>query len=91
MSQLTPIELLFQLKSFTSNPPHSISENPELRNQLYHAAQEATVSFEDNPDPISRVAVAQVYCLRSLTPIDGNPRLKDASKQNGWRCAHVVS
>ena len=60
MSQLTPTELLFQLKSFTSHPPPSISEDPELRNQLYNAAQAAMVSFEDNPEPISRVAVAQV-------------------------------
>ena len=63
MSQLTPTELLFQLKSFASDPPPSISEDPELRNQLYYAAQEAMVSFEDSPDPISRVAVAQVYNL----------------------------
>lgn len=83
MSQLTPTELLFQLKSFTSHPPPSISENPELRNQLYYAAQEAMVSFEDNPDPISRVAVAQVYLLLTFIPIDGNPTLKDVSKQNG--------
>ena len=83
MSQLTPTELLFQLKSFTSHPPPSISESPELRNQLYYAAQEAMVSFEDNPDPISRVAVAQVYLLRTFIPTDSNPTLKDVSKQNG--------
>ncbi|KAK0515098.1 hypothetical protein JMJ35_002477 [Cladonia borealis] len=59
ISQLTPTELLFQLKSFTSHPLPSISEDPGLRNQLYYAAQAAMVSFEDNPDPISRVAVAQ--------------------------------
>ena len=61
MSQLTPTELLFQLKSFASQPPPSLSENPELRNQLYHAAQQAMMTFEDNPDPVPRVAVAQVY------------------------------
>ena len=83
MSQLTPTELLFQLKSFTSHPPPLISENLELRNQLYYAAQEAMVSFEDNPDPISRVAVAQVYLLRTFIPTDSNPTLKDVSKQNG--------
>lgn len=83
MSQLTPIELLFQLKLFTSNPSLSLSENPELRNKLYYAAQEAMVSFEDNPDPISHVAVAQVYSLPSLTPTNDNPTLKDASKYNG--------
>ena len=83
MSQLTPTELLFQLKSFTSHPSPSLSENPELRNQLYYAAQAAMVSFEDNPDPISRVAVAQV-CLSCVSiSVDGNPTLKDASKQNG--------
>ena len=78
-----PTELLFQLKSFTSNPPSLLMENPELRNKLCYAAQEAMVSFEDNPDPISRVAVAQVYSLRNLTPTDDSPTLKDVSKQNG--------
>ena len=63
MSQLTLPALLFQLKSFTSNPPPSTSENPKLRDQLCYAAREAMLSFEDNPDPISRVAVAQVYLL----------------------------
>ena len=31
MSQLTPTELLSQLKSSTSNPLHSLSENSDLR------------------------------------------------------------
>lgn len=41
------------------------------------------VSFEDDANPISCVAVAQVYPLRSLTPTDDSPTLKDVSKQNG--------
>ena len=83
MSQLTPTELLFQLKSFTSHPPPSISEDSELRNQLYYAAQAAMVSFEENPDPISRVAVAQVRLSFTYLPNDGIPNLRYASKQNG--------
>ena len=83
MSQLTPTELLFQLKSFTSHSPPSISEDPELSNQLYHAAQAAMVSFEDNPDPISRVAVAQACLSFIYIPNDGIPKLRYASKQNG--------
>lgn len=83
MSQLTRTELLFQLKSFTCHPPTSISENLELRNQLYYAAQEAMVSFEDHPDPISRVAVAQVYLLWTSIPPNGNPTLKDSATRMG--------
>ncbi|KAL8741706.1 MAG: hypothetical protein Q9190_005720 [Brigantiaea leucoxantha] len=59
MSQLSPEELVAQLKSITSNPPQSLTSNPELRNKLYHAAREAMLSFEENPNPISRIAVAQ--------------------------------
>ena len=81
-SQLTPTELLFQLKLYTFNPPPSLIESPELRNKLYDAAEGAMVSFEDNSYPISRVAVAQVYSLRSLTPTDDNSTLKDVGKQS---------
>lgn len=49
MSQLSPAELLFQLKSFASNPPKSLNEDVDLCNQLYYAAQEAMVSFENSP------------------------------------------
>ena len=61
MAQISPTELLNQLKFLTANPPASLLENTDLRSQLYHAAREAMISLEDAPGPITRVAVAQVY------------------------------
>jgi hypothetical protein len=66
MTQISPNELLAQLKSFAANPPLSLTENSDLRTQLYHATQEAMLSFESAPDPINRVAVAHVSLSSSL-------------------------
>lgn len=60
MSQLSPTELLAQLKVLTSSPPQALIQDTHLRSQLYHAAREAMISLEDAPGPLSRVAVAQV-------------------------------
>ena len=60
MSQLSPTELLAQLKVLKSSPPQALIQDTHLRSQLYHAAREAMISLEDAPGPITRVAVAQV-------------------------------
>ena len=65
MSQISPTELLAQLKALVSNPPQALLQDTHLRSQLYHAAREAMISLEDAPGPISRVAVAQVCPLQS--------------------------
>ena len=65
MAQISLAELLAQLQPLNSNPPHSLTEDSDLRTQLYHATREAMLSFESAPDPISRVAVAQVSFLSS--------------------------
>ena len=60
MPDLSPADLLSQLRSYASNLPSSLAEDADLRMQLFYAARDAMISFEDNPNPISRVAVAQV-------------------------------
>ena len=60
MSQISASELLAQLKLFASHPPESLSQDVDLRVQLYHASREAMLAFESAPDPITRIAVAQV-------------------------------
>lgn len=60
MNQISPTELLAQLKSLSTNPPGSLTEETNLRTQIHHAAQEALITFVDAPSPISRVGVAQV-------------------------------
>ena len=60
MSQVSPTELLAQLKALVSSPPQALIQDTHLRSQLYHAAREAMMSLEDAPGPITRVAVAQV-------------------------------
>ena len=60
MSQVSPAEVLAQLKLLVSNPPQSLIQDTNLRSQLFHAAREAMISLEDAPGPITRVAVAQV-------------------------------
>ena len=67
MSQISPAELLAQLKSFTSDPPTSLADNTDLRIQLYHASQAAMLSFDTSPDPISRVAVAHVSAAQPIS------------------------
>lgn len=63
MSQLTPEELLTQLKLFTSKPPESISTDPDLRKKLFYAAQDFMLCCEDNPNPVPRVALTNVELL----------------------------
>ena len=67
MSQFSPAELLSQLKALSSGLPSLLVEKPHLRSQLYHATREAMRALEDAPDPITRVAVAQV-CLHQSYP-----------------------
>ena len=60
MSHFSPTELLGQLKVLSSGLPRPLIEDSNLRSQLYHATREAMIALEDAPDPITRVAVAQV-------------------------------